>query len=79
MSKNNFNNINGNTLVFKFENQQALKHFKVWMRESGEQDYWAWMEYREDEEDGPITGLRFDYWSDGNKIKVECGRIDDPE
>ena len=65
----------GTTLTFEFENEQALNHFKSWLCGQGEQDYWMWMEYREQEEEENITGVKFDYWS-GPKIKVECGRLD---
>jgi hypothetical protein len=65
-----------NKLVFEFENTAAANHFKHWLCGAGEQDYWDWMNYRESEEDGSITGLDFDYWS-GETIGVKCGRQDD--
>lgn len=69
--------VTGPTITFKFANVEAAEHFKVWMCESGEQGYWEWMEYREQEEDGDITGLRFNYHNDdGSVIPVECGRLD---
>jgi hypothetical protein len=70
-------------ISFHFDNEEAAQHFLVWLSESGEQEYWDWMEYREeDEEKGDITALDFDYWSlnegktFGPKIKMKCGRMD---
>jgi hypothetical protein len=68
--------VKGTDLTFKFGSPEAAEHFKSWLCGSGEQHYWGWMEYREDEEDGPITGLRFNY-HENDIIKVECGRLDD--
>jgi hypothetical protein len=48
-------------LVIKFHSQAARKHFAEWLSEQGEQNYWAWMEYREQEEPGNIT-VSFDYY-----------------
>ena len=47
---------------FVFDNVKAAKHFVSWLCESGEQDYWNYMEYREEEEKGNITVIDFDYW-----------------
>lgn len=70
----------GKTLTFEFENEEAANHFKSWLCESGEQDYWMWMEYREQEEEGPITGKEFKYHGkDGSVVAVRCGRQDDEE
>ena len=66
----------GTTLTLKFDNEEALNHFKSWLDWQGEQDYWTWMECREQEESGPITGVKFDYFN-GDTIKIECGRLDD--
>jgi hypothetical protein len=68
--------VKGTKLTFEFESEEALNHFKHWLCGQGEQDYWIWMECREQEEEGPITGLDFDYWH-GAKVKVKCGRMDD--
>ena len=70
--------VTGPKLTFEFASEEAAEHFKTWLCESGEQGYWNWMEYREDEDAGNITGLRFDYHNkDGSIIPVECGRPDD--
>jgi len=75
------------TLSIEFDNDEALQHFALWLCEQGEQDYWQWMEYREQEETGDITGIQFDYHG-GNKfggikdfildgtIRVKSGRMD---
>ena len=70
--------VTGPTLTFKFANEEAAEHFKVWLCESGEQSYWEWMEYREQEEDTKqITGINFNYHNkDGSIIPVKCGRLD---
>lgn len=70
--------LKGKVLTFEFENEAAANHFKTWLCESGEQQYWDWMEYREQEEKGNITGKDFDYWN-GATIKVACGRLERQE
>ena len=73
-------NTKNNVLTFVFKTPKAANHFKTWLCESGEQDYWNWMEYREQEEEDTkhITGLTFEYHSDKPEIiNVECGRLDE--
>lgn len=60
-----------------FSNRKAAEHFMSWLSGKGEQDYWNWMEYREEEEPGPITATSFDYDQRKLVIKTECGRLDD--
>jgi len=70
------------TLEMEFDNERALFHFASWLCGQGEQTYWNWMEYREEEEDGSITATEFDYWQDGKFmaepiIRCTCGRMDE--
>ena len=70
------------TVTIAFENEQAAEHFVDWLCGSGEQHYWEWMTYREEEEPGPITALSFDYWKAnggefGTNIEARCGRRDE--
>lgn len=67
---------NKKTLTIEFDNEKALKHFATWLAESGEQDYWTWMEYREQEEpSGNITVTHFDYHQeDTSKAKTDPER-----
>lgn len=70
------------TLKIHFANPEAAEHFATWLCESGEQQYWEWMEYREDEEDGDITATSFIYHKQnvflpGFEINTECGRMSD--
>lgn len=68
----------GNEVTFRFGSQRAASLFLHWLSRLGEQDYWNWMELREREEQGPITGLRFRYHKPGHGIvDVECGRWDE--
>ena len=74
------------TIKIHCDNKKAAKHFLTWLCESGEQDYWIWMECREREEKGDITITGFDYFpnnakkfADGLEIVGECGRLDDDE
>jgi len=76
------------TVKIEFDNEEAAMHFLTWLCGSGEQQYWEWMRYREDEEDGNITAVNFDYWSvvNGNlefgkdlTIITKCGRLDSKE
>lgn len=48
-------------LTFEFDNDATRMNFAVWLSEMGEQDYWEWMECREQEEEGDITAVTFDY------------------
>ncbi len=75
------------TLKIDFDNEEAKEHFASWLCEQGEQDYWTWMEYREQEETGPITVKVFHYHGPANKkphrflkdsiIRTTCGRLDE--
>ena len=67
--------VKGNRLTFVFTNEKALNHFKSRLCESGEQQYWEYMEYREIEEDGNITGTNFNYHTGTSEIEVSCGRL----
>ncbi len=49
-----------NNLVIQFHSKKAREHFATWLCEQGEQNYWDWMSYREQEETGPIT-VTFEY------------------
>lgn len=62
------------SVTFQFDNIEAAQHFKDWMCGSGEQQYWEWMEHRENDEDGDITGIQFKY-DDGPLVIVKCGRF----
>ena len=76
-------------LTIEFANAAARRHFALWLCESGEQSYWDWMEAREEEEDGDITAVCFNYHGKeppppGNAgqlfvadgvIRTKCGRL----
>lgn len=64
-------------IKFRFDNAKAAEHFLTWLSEAGEQDYWTWMEYREEEEEGDITCLDFDYDKKNGVVNAECGRLSD--
>ena len=51
------------TLKIDFDNEEVARHFGLWLCEAGEQDYWEWMKYREQEENGNITAINFHYSS----------------
>lgn len=68
----------------KFANKKAADHFLVWLCESGEQEYWQWMECRESDEKGNITALIFEYHNPNNgkfgpTVDTVLGRLDTPE
>jgi len=67
-------------LTISFDNERARDHFVIWLCEAGEQDYWAWMEYREQEEGGRITAVDFNYHEGGafrtDLILATCERLD---
>jgi len=58
-------------LTVEFDNQEALEHFALWLCESGEQDYWQWMEYREQEEAGNTTATSFHYHGPEDETKAQ--------
>jgi hypothetical protein len=59
------------TITIEVANPEAARHFAVWLCESGEQDYWNWMEYREqEEEDDDITILSFHYHGPEDETKA---------
>lgn len=66
-------------VVLRFDNQAAADQFVLWLCEQGEQDYWNWMEHREQRLSGPITGTEFKYNSNSafgkSPILVKCGRL----
>jgi hypothetical protein len=59
------------TISIKFANEEAAMHFASWLCESGEQTYWDYMKYREEEEKGNITVLEFDYHGEEDKTKAK--------
>lgn len=56
-------------LIIKFPSKEAARHFASWLCGAGEQDYWQWMECREDEEDGDITATSFHYHGEEDETK----------
>lgn len=72
-------------------NKAAVRHFITWLCGSGEQEYWNYMQKREDPENivfdprtdhGPITIIDFDYHSTGkfgSPIIGTLGRLDENE
>ncbi len=69
-------------ITIQFENEKAAQHFAHWLDGQGEQDYWTWMSYREEEEAGDITARRFVYFKDDKfapdgVIGVVLGRVTD--
>lgn len=58
-------------LTIEFDNQEALEHFASWLCGAGEQDYWQWMECREDEEGGNITAFQFHYHGPEDETKAQ--------
>jgi hypothetical protein len=63
------------TIQIKFANAKAARHFALWLCEGGEQDYWNWMEVREEEEKGDITAIEFHYHGEEDESKA----TDDPK
>lgn len=64
------------TIKINFANPVAAKHFQSWLCGQGEQDYWTWMECREEEEKGNITVTNFDYDHEDLTIDTTCSRLD---
>lgn len=64
-------NLEENDLVIKFPNQEAARNFALWLCESGEQQYWEWMEQVEEEEEGDITARNFHYHGEEDQSKAK--------
>lgn len=61
-----------NDITVKFATKEAAHHFALWLCESGEQSYWDWMRYREEEEEsatGDITAVSFHYHGPEDETK----------
>lgn len=69
--EDNMKDKENNDLVIKFPSKEALMHFASWLCEAGEQDYWNWMEYREQEEEGDITVRSFHYHGEEDETKAQ--------
>jgi hypothetical protein len=70
--------MNNSVVTINFDSPHAAKHFASWLSGQGEQDYWIWMEEREQETSDVITARRFDFdWkSDNPVITAPCERMD---
>lgn len=68
-----------NSIKIFFNNHKAVQHFMSWLDNQGEQDYWMWMEEREQKEGGNITAVRFEYDHKMLAIFAHCSRIDKNE
>lgn len=82
-------------LSIEFDNPEAREHFAQWLCNSGEQDYWESMRYREAETPGPITAVEFEYhgptgartkrgravktFLGDNTIRTTCGRLSEDD
>jgi hypothetical protein len=55
-------------LTFEFDNPEALNQFALWLCGAGEQDYWNWMECREQEQTGNITATNFNYHNEDESL-----------
>lgn len=68
------------SITFKNEAERvAAEHFMSWLSGQGEQDYWNWMEYREQEEAGNITITAFNYKYEKGEATLELGRVSQDE
>ena len=57
-------------LKIEFDNKDALEEFATWLCESGEQDYWTWMEVQEERLKGDVTATHFNYHNE-DKTKAQ--------
>jgi len=57
-------------LTIKFDNIAMANHFKKWLCCQGEQFYWDWMGFREEEEPGKNITAHFNYHTPGGSIIV---------
>lgn len=72
------------SITITFDSDEVAIHFAHWLCGSGEQEYWDWMRYREQEEEGNITALDFNYHGESKRyefmsdwtIRTKSGRLD---
>lgn len=64
-------NKNKTKITIEFDNKKSAHHFAVWLCESGEQNYFNWMEVSEEEEDGDITATQFHYHGAEDESKAQ--------
>ena len=57
------------TIKIKFANEKAALGFASWLCEMGEQEYWEYQKCREEDEEGDITAIMFDYHGPEDKTK----------
>lgn len=69
--------MNNSTVKIEFINHDAARYFINWLSGQGEQDYWEWMQYREEESDEEaMTATQFGYSSDELTVTTICSRLD---
>jgi hypothetical protein len=60
------------TITIEFDNKKAAEHWASWLCGAGEQDYWDYMRYREeDEEKDNITVISFHYHGSEDETKAQ--------
>jgi hypothetical protein len=64
---------NKNVTITLKGDKKAIEGFMEWLDGQGEQDYWTWMECREE----PTTLTRFDYDFSKGEIKAEVGKSEE--
>jgi hypothetical protein len=58
-------------IKIEFDNEKAALGFAEWLCGSGEQSYWNYQEYREEDEDGDITAIDFHYHGPEDETKAQ--------
>ncbi len=67
-------------ITIQFANEKAAEGFAIWLCESGEQDYWNWMEVQEeDEEEGDITAISFHYHGSNEEEEIALSEDENDE
>ena len=62
-------------LKIQFSNKEAASAFKTWLSESGENNYWDWMEIHHEGDDTPdLVADWFDYSNDLT-IPTKCSSL----
>ncbi len=63
--------VSDSDLIIKFPNKEAADFFASWLCNSGEQNYWEYMTYREEEfpNEKNITAISFHYHGEEDKTK----------
>jgi hypothetical protein len=72
------------SITIEFDSDEIATHFATWLCEAGEQDYWNWIRYQEQNYPNINCAISFDYHGERDDlefmqdwtIRTKSGRLD---